>query len=330
MKLALLARFFPLTVLWAACTASRSETGTVREGEQPSRRSGYLVGEGGVRLFYRLDGGGPDTVLVLHGGPGLNLEGLRPDLTPLARRHALLYFDQRGSGRSEMPDTLHLTAASMVEDIEAVRRAFRLSRLTLLGHSWGGGLAVLYAARYSDQVRRMILVGPVPPVPDPYFAQYEAGAKARVSSAETTRQAQLDSIQKVAPDPYPACRESNRIFLRGVAASPALADRIKGDLCAGTATNLRLMGVLNRVVWASLWNTEDSLGYDWRPMATRIKVPTLVVHGDQDPLPLAGSEEWVRVLPTVRLVVIPGAGHYPHAEQPELFFPPVERFLDSR
>jgi proline iminopeptidase len=283
-----------------------------------------------VRLFYRLEGSGPDTIVVLHGGPGLNLEGLRPDLTPLEQRHALLYFDQRGSGRSEMPDTVRLTAALMIEDVEAVRRAFGLGRLTLLGHSWGGGLAVLYAARYPDQVRRMVLVGPVPPVPDPYLQQYSAGAKARLSSADTTRQTQLDSVQKVAPDPYPACHESFRIFLRGVAASPASADRIKGDLCAATSTNLRLMGVVLRQVWASFWNSEDSLGYDWRSMAAGVKVPTLVVHGDQDPLPLAGSEEWVRVLPAARLVVIPDAGHYPHAEQPQQFFPPVERFLDSR
>jgi pimeloyl-ACP methyl ester carboxylesterase len=177
-------------------------------------------------------------------------------------------------------------------------------------------------------VREMVLVGPVPPVPDPYLAQYEAGAKARLSSAETTRQAQLDSVQKVAPDPYPACREFFRIFLREVAASPASADRIKGDLCAATSTNLRLMGVVLRQVWASLWNSEDSLGYDWRPMAARVKVPTLlVVHGDQDPLPLAGSEEWVQALPHARLTVIREAGHYPQAEQPEQFFSAVETFL---
>jgi proline iminopeptidase len=312
-------------LLCAACSASHPEAGTVRDGAQPRGRSGYVAGEAGVRLFYRVDGSGPDTLVVLHGGPGLNLEGLRPDLRPLVRRHTLLYFDQRGSGRSEMPDTLRLTADLMVEDVEAVRRTFRLDQLTLLGHSWGGSLAVLYAARYPDRVRRMVLVGPVPPRPHPYFEQYAAGQTARLSSAETARQAQLDSIQKVAPDPYPACRESNRIFLRGVAGTLGAADRIKGDLCAGTPTNLRLTGVLNRRVWTSLFGSSDD--YDWRPIASRIEAPTLVVHGDRDPLPLAGSVEWARALPNARLVMIPGAGHYPHAELPERFFPEVEAFL---
>ena len=133
------------TLSCAACSAPRPDIGSLRDAEPTGGRSGYVAGEGNVRLFYRMEGNGSDTLVVLHGGPGLNLEGLRPDLRPLSHRHTLLYFDQRGSGRSEMPDTLRLTAASMVEDIEALRRAFRLDRVTILGHPWGGSLAVLYA-----------------------------------------------------------------------------------------------------------------------------------------------------------------------------------------
>jgi proline iminopeptidase len=239
----------------------------------------------------------------------------------------MLYFDQRGSGRSEMPDTLRLTADLMVEDLEAIRRAFRIEKFTLFGHSWGGGLAVLYAGRYPERVRRMILVGPVPPRPEPYLGQYVARAAERHDSAETARQSAFDSLQLVAPNPYPPCRASNRIFLRGVAATPAMAARIKGDLCAGTPGNLRLQGVLNQRVWTSLSDSPDSLVYDWRSIAAAVPAATLVIHGDADPLPLEGSKEWVEALPNARLVVIPRAGHYPHAEQPERFFPEVEAFL---
>jgi proline iminopeptidase len=95
-----------------------------RGGADPhDAREGYVSGAGGVRLFYKVVGSGADTVVVLHGGPGLNLEGLRPDLVPLERHHVLLYHDQRGSGHSDLPDTLDLTADAMVEDLEAVRAA---------------------------------------------------------------------------------------------------------------------------------------------------------------------------------------------------------------
>jgi proline iminopeptidase len=326
-----LARFVcSFVLIWTACSHPRRDEASPRAGQQPLGRSGYVAGEGGVRLFYGMEGNGPDTVVVLHGGPGLNLDGLRPDLAPLARRHTVIYFDQRGCGQSEMPDTLRLTADLMVKDLEAVRQAFRIGRMTLLGHSWGAGLAVLYAAEYPEHVARMLLVGPVPPRPGAYLEQYDAGAAARRDSAETARQAVSDSIQRVAEDPYPACREWYRIFLRGVAATPEAASRIRGDLCAATPTNLRLQGVLRQRVWGSIWDTVAVEGYDWRPLARRVSAPTLVLHGDRDPLPLAASEEWTRVLAHARLVVISDAGHYPHAEQPEQFFPAVERFLACR
>jgi proline iminopeptidase len=300
---------------------------TVPAGELPRAREGYVLVAEDVRLFYRVEGKGGDTLVVLHGGPGFSLEGLRPDLGPLARHHTMVYFDQRGSGHSEMPDTLRLTADLMVKDLEAVRRAFRIDRMTLLGHSWGGGLAVLYAAAYPEHVARMVLDSPMPPRPGHYLDQYEAGIAARLDSGETARRAAADSVQKVAEDPYPACQELNRIFLRGVAATPAGASRVKGDLCAGTPTNLRLQGMLRRKVWDSIWDTTAVEGYDWRPLAHHVPAPTLVVHGDRDPLPVGGSEEWTRALPHARLVVIHDAGHYLHAEQPEQFFPAVEAFL---
>src|SRR5215203_431899 len=98
MRPALVFFYLFFTLLTAACSARRPGVVTAGDAHLRPERSRYVAGEGGVRLFYQVDGGGPDTVVVLHGGPGLNLEGLRPDLKPLARRHTLLYFDQRGSG----------------------------------------------------------------------------------------------------------------------------------------------------------------------------------------------------------------------------------------
>jgi len=85
-----------------------------------------------------------------------------------------------------------------------------------------------------------------------------------------------------------------------------------------------------RRVWQSLGTHFPDFDYDWRPQAMRLSVPTLVVHGTDDPLPIASAEEWAATLPTARLVAIPDAGHYPHAEQSERFFRVVEAFLSGR
>ena len=306
--------------------------GCASTGSPTSRLSdtagGYVPGAGGVKLHYVLDGTAGDTVVVLHGGPGLNLETVRPDLAPLARRHHLLYFDQRGSGRSEMPDSLQLTADAMVEDLEALRRTFRLEPMTLLGHSWGGRLALLYAMRYPSRVRRMVLVGSLPLRGLPWGDEYFATQRARRGDAEEARRAALDSVIPSAADPYPACREQMRLFLRGVAATPEIAQRIRGDGCAGTPENLRAHAMVNRLVFQSI-STDSGGSWDWRGRTAAIAMPALVVHGADDPLPLSSAEKLAAALPGSRLVVIPGAGHYPHAEQPEAFFPPVERFLDG-
>lgn len=102
---------------------------------------GYLVGSGGARIFYRVVGKGPDTIIAMHGGPGGDMENIAPDLVPLGTRHVVIYYDQRGGGRSELPaDTTLLHVQYFIEDLEAVRRHFGLERINLLAHSFRTGV----------------------------------------------------------------------------------------------------------------------------------------------------------------------------------------------
>jgi len=161
------------------------------------------------------------------------MEALRPDLEPLERDHALLYYDQRGSGRSELPDSLALTADAMVEELEALRQRFRIEKLTLLGHSWGGGLALLYTMRYPDRVRRMVLVGSLGLRGTPYLPQWFGTQAARRDSAANRRLLVVDSLMAIAPASLELCREWFRLRRPGILASPQNVARIKGDYCNG-------------------------------------------------------------------------------------------------
>ncbi len=69
---------------------------------QGQPREGYVHAGNGVRIFYRVAGNGSDTVIVLHGGPGFTSDYLDKNLDPLGRRHTLIFFDQRGTGRSTL------------------------------------------------------------------------------------------------------------------------------------------------------------------------------------------------------------------------------------
>jgi pimeloyl-ACP methyl ester carboxylesterase len=68
-------------------------------------------------------------------------------------------------------------------------------------------------------------------------------------------------------------------------------------------------------------------GFDWRDSLRAVTIPRLVIHGELDNTPLAGNEEWVTGQPNASLLVVPGAGHWPHYERPDLTIPAIARFL---
>src|SRR5512141_2750598 len=109
----------------------------------------------GVKLWYTTAGRG-STIVVVHGGPGMDHKSLAADLEPLTRKHRLVYYDQRGGGRSTLPgDTKLLTIDHHVEDLESLRRHLGIEKMTILAHSFGPAIAALYAIKYPQHVDRM-------------------------------------------------------------------------------------------------------------------------------------------------------------------------------
>src|SRR5207244_2831674 len=116
----------------------------------------------GVRLYTRRVGHGPP-VVVLHGGPGARHDYLLPQYDHLTEGgRALLYYDQRGGGRSPVPRDVPVGWREHVADLEALRGHWELDRLTVLGYSWGGLLALLYALEHPDRIARLALVSSAP------------------------------------------------------------------------------------------------------------------------------------------------------------------------
>src|SRR4051812_21605558 len=108
--------------------------------QRPSE--GYVVTSDSARLFYRVVGKGRDTLIAIHGGPGVDLESIFRDFAPLERKHVVIFYDQRGAGRSELPaDTARLFVDRQVEDLDDIRRHFHLDRVNLIAHSYGPLLA---------------------------------------------------------------------------------------------------------------------------------------------------------------------------------------------
>src|SRR5215467_4694138 len=123
----------------------------------------------GAHLYYHVVGSGPDTIVVVHGGPGFQSTYLVRPLSPLAYApRTLVFYDLRGRGRSTLVDSSRISANADVDDLEAVRVHFGLSKLKLIGHGWGAAVAALYAQRHPEHVERVAMISPL--VPRPTYA----------------------------------------------------------------------------------------------------------------------------------------------------------------
>jgi proline iminopeptidase len=288
---------------------------------QTPGKEGYIDAGKGVQLYYRTVGSGDEPVVLIHGGPGLTSDYLADDLSPMARHHSLLVYDQRGIGRSTLvSDSTALAAERYVEDLEAIRKHFGLEQLTLFGHSWGAAPAALYAMQYPERVRRMILVGTIPPERSGLVRAFEAVAAAR-DSATLRRMAELSRIRAAKPDDLAACREYYELWFTPFFGTRAAASRMKGNVCAGSSESLKNKPNVDRFTFASLGN------WNWLTSLSRVPVPTLIIQGQLDPLPIEDARRWAAAMPNARLLELKGVGHFPYVEAPEAFYAAVDQFL---
>lgn len=284
---------------------------------------GYVLTDDEVRLYYRVLGDGPATVVV----PSACL--LLEDLRPLARGRRLLFYDPRGRGQSDRdPDPEHIWTDYEVRDLETVRQHFKLEQMALLGWSYLGGIVALYASRQPERVSRMVMMCPLSPrSPAPYDDHDAAEQKERARidpNAAANLEEMIESGRHLeAPEQF--CREFQRVIVPRQMGRPDALARMKSDPCAHPNEwwhNLNQHYEMHAP-------SETRSNYDWRDRMSGVTAAALVVHGLEDLIPLGSSREWVEVLPDARLLAIPEVGHFPHLEAPETFFLAVEGFLDG-
>src|SRR4051812_35701580 len=127
----------------------------------------------GTELHYVEQGQGRG-LLVMHGGLGLSHGYFRPYLDPLAEQARLVYYDHRGHGRSGRPPLETVTHEQLVQDAEALRRELGLGRMVLMGHSYGGTLALMYALKYQANLAGLTLCTTYPAFDYPEVVQANA------------------------------------------------------------------------------------------------------------------------------------------------------------
>ena len=283
----------------------------------PPRDSGFTTSTP-VPLYW-VEYGDPDAppLLLLHGGPAASHDYLLPQMLALAEGHRLVTYDQRGGGRSRHDDDRAVIVwRDQVDDMARVVAELRISPLTIVGYSWGGLLAMLYATeaaagRTAPPPVRLALIDPAP-ITRPARLEFEQELARRQASPEIAAlraELQASGLRDRDPDAYR--QRAFELSVAGYFADPARAH----DL-----TPFRVTGRVQQSIWQSLGD------YDLRDALRQVRIPTLVVHGREDPIPLQSSQDAARALGTT-CVVIEDSGHVPYVEQPAQLFPILRDFL---
>lgn len=260
------------------------------------------------RIFYEVIGSG-EPIVVIHGGPGLDHNYLSGN--------ALVYYDQRGTGRSEATlDSTGINIDAFVRDIDQLREVLGYDRITILAHSFGGLIGLRYAMAHPDRTRALVLMNSVEP-----GSRWRTLTRVRQLAARTEADS-VELAELVASEGFqeraaPVVSQIYRVSFRGTFRNRARVDELNLALSSRTARDgqdvARLLGMsLGEVDW---W---DELG--------TLDVPTLVVHGRHDPTPTAMATELAEALPQGELVVL-NTGHFSYVEDPTGLLQAISTFL---
>jgi proline iminopeptidase len=258
-------------------------------------------------------------LLVLHGGPGAHHDYLLPQMLHLAKRYNVIFYDQRGGGKSKHDDREHITLKTHVMDLHAIIREFSIGSPSIIAYSFGGLLALAYAleSRKHDSMKspsRLALLD-CAPLKMEYRKEFEAEFLRRQNGMQIRKMREElaeSGLREKDPSEY-----RQRTFELAVA--PYFSDPSK----AKNLTPFRVTGKVQASVWESLGPDYDILD-DLKPMG----FPTMFVHGRDDPIPVASSIEGAKAM-DAELVLLDDCGHVPYVEQPGQLFAALDRFLAS-
>ena len=177
------------------------------------------VDRGQFSLHYRIFGNGGPLIVVLAGGPGGDPSYLKPVVDHLSTRSLCVLLEQRGTGRSKLVTYSEKTInfQSYLDDLEALRKHLNQPKLFLVGHSWGGMLALAYAGTYPDRVRAVISID-AGPIAEEHAIAEEANALRRIDRREQDRLLEVD--KRKAADPVGTFAEMQRATLGQVSTMP--------------------------------------------------------------------------------------------------------------
>jgi len=267
-------------------------------------------------MFLSVRGSG-EPLLVLHGGPGLNHSYFIPFLKKLEEKHRVIYYDQRACGQSSTPSADSISLKFLIEDIEAIRKQFKIEKLNILAHSWGAVLASHYASKYPNRIARIIYSNPSMLSRD-YDQEAAALVKQKTTAADSVDRAKIFGSGTLDTRKYD---ELLRISFRISAYDRANISKMSLNLPPNFLE-------ANRALFNGLMK-DPSFNSDMYKVLPTFKFPVLIIHGESDVIPLPSIERLKKGLPNAVYIVFSKSGHFPFVEETERYNEEILTFLKN-
>jgi proline iminopeptidase len=278
----------------------------------PVTREGF-VPVGKASLYYREIGQG-QPILILHGGPDFDHAYLLPDMDRLSDRFRMIYYDQRGRGKSArnvQPEDV--TIQSEVEDIEHLREYFQLESVTLLGHSWGALLAMEYALRHPKRISHLILLNAAPVSHDDFvlLGQY----RRKRPSADRAKLEALSSTARYEEGDPDTVADYYRAHFGSTLRQPEHLERLMATLRSSfTKEGILLAREIEQGLHNETWLSDE---YNLLPKLRKLAIPILIIHGEYDHIPVECVVHIAETIPGAHFVLLKDCGHFSYLECPD-------------
>jgi len=295
----------------AAIPGEKGKHPTFHHVWKPDMKYGFFESNG-VKMVYNVEGRGDETIIVAPGGPGLPQEYVHPMLSNLSHYANLVYFDRRADILSSRSTHEVVSPSEIAEDIDALRQALGLNRITLLGHSFGGAVALTYALRYPEHVKRLLLLNTSAVIENP------ADTEERIMKLLTPQE--LTALNSSEPGMSPCDRVKQRYR---VLYPHYFHQKPNSQWLEAGVYSIYFDALAKKLVLAS-----RAGGFDIRASLARIDAPVLVMGGRHDVVtPVSMVREMADSLPKSKMVVMEHSGHFPFVEENYMFTEWVRQFM---
>jgi pimeloyl-ACP methyl ester carboxylesterase len=260
----------------------------------------FTTGDDGPRLGGRRSGSGA-RVLLLHGGPGLGFDYLGELADELAQENDVAWYQQRGLAPSAEGGPY--SVAADVDDARRVLDALGWEKGWVVGHSWGGHLALHVAAALPERLLGALAVDPLGSVGDGRWPEFDEEIFRRTPAEVRERARELDALTAEGAAGDELALEGMRLVWPAYFADPEQAPPMPGLRIASERS-----AEMGQSILAELPALEAAL--------PRIRVPVGFVHGARSPMSLAASTDAAELIPGAWVDVVDGAGHFVWVEAP--------------